>query len=470
MGENIIIECPGCGAKITANKKICDFCGSEIQASEVKKDIKSTYHWDADTSGKDEPEVKVKRSKKVEKRQLKELEKHRKKGVLKELQKSRITKKGRIGLITAAAVLGAGIVAVIVWLLLSSGVLSGIFGQGFDMTQTLVKFDGGKVTKKEMDKYLVFLKNQNPASVPAETDPQYVVLQQNIADSLVVLKLLERYGSKNGFTVTAKELSDEYANLIKSYPSEAAFEQDLKDRKIDGAFLDEQIKSQILRDKINAKVTEKVVVSDADTQKYYEDNKETLFKVPDQVKVSHILIKFNAPSGETVTDAIKAEAKKKIDDVASQLKNGADFAELAKKYSEDTASVPAGGDIGFISKGQTVPEFENAAFVLEVGKVSDVVETTYGYHILKVIEKKVSYVQTYEEVKDTIKSYLLSNKQMEEWQKFIYSLVDASKVVYTTGLKGTLLDNRQAQSTDTGATTTQPTETTTQPAETSGST
>ena len=425
-----------------------------MEEKDNKKEIKDTYHWDNDTSGKEEPEVKVKRSKKVEKRQIKEIEKNRKKGVLKDLQKSRITKKGRIGIIAAAAVVGAGIIAAIAWMIF------GYFGLGFDMTKTLAKFDGGKVTQKELDKYIVFLKNQDPASVPAVTDPQYVVLQQNIVDSVVVLKLLDRYGAKNGFTVTDQELSTEYDNLIKSYPSKADFEKDLADRKIDKPFLDEQMKSQILRDKIYAKVTEKTIVSDADTRKYYEDNKETLFKVPDQVKVSHILIKFNVAAGETVTDAVKAEAKKKIDDVASQLKNGADFTEMATKYSEDTASVPAGGDIGFISAGQTVPEFETAAFALEIGKISDVVETTYGYHILKVTEKKVSYVQTFDEVKDTIKSYLLSNKQMEEWQKFVYSLVDASKVVYTTVLKGTLLD-RQARSTGTAETTAQPaTETT----------
>ena len=425
-----------------------------MEEKDNKKEIKDTYHWDNDISGKEEPEVKVKRSKKVEKRQIKEIEKNRKKGVLKDLQKSRITKKGRIGIIAAAAVVGAGIIAAIAWMIF------GYFGLGFDMTKTLAKFDGGKVTQKELDKYIVFLKNQDPASVPAVTDPQYVVLQQNIVDSVVVLKLLDRYGAKNGFTVTDQELSTEYDNLIKSYPSKADFEKDLADRKIDKPFLDEQMKSQILRDKIYAKVTEKTIVSDADTRKYYEDNKETLFKVPDQVKVSHILIKFNVAAGETVTDAVKAEAKKKIDDVASQLKNGADFTEMATKYSEDTASVPAGGDIGFISAGQTVPEFETAAFALEIGKISDVVETTYGYHILKVTEKKVSYVQTFDEVKDTIKSYLLSNKQMEEWQKFVYSLVDASKVVYTTVLKGTLLD-RQARSTGTAETTAQPaTETT----------
>jgi foldase protein PrsA len=444
-----------------------------LEEKDNKKDIKNTYHWDEDTSVKEEPEVKVRRSKKVEKRQIKELEKHRKKEVLKEFQRSRITKKGRMGIIAAASVLGAGIIAVIVWLLLSTGTLSGIFGERFDMTKTLAKFEGGKVTQKELDKYLVFLKNQDPASVPAETDPQYVVLEQNIIDSLVVLKLLNSYGADNGFTVTDEELNIEYDNLIKTYPSKEDFEKDLVDRKIDRSFLDEQMESQILRDEIYAKVTENIVVSDAESQKYYEDNREALFKVPDQVKVSHILIQFTVPEGETLTDAIKAEAKKKIDDVASQLKDGADFAELAIKYSEDTASAPNGGDIGFISAGQTVPEFETAAFALEIGKISDIIETTYGYHILKVTEKKATYVQTFDEVKDTVKSYLLSNNQMEEWQKFVYSLVDASKIVYPTDLKGTLLDARETESTDTSDTSTettaQPTETTAQPAsETSG--
>ncbi len=466
MGENIILECPGCGAKITDNKKVCDNCGREIQASEPKKDIKETYHWDNDMPSKEEPEAKVKRSKKVEKRQIKDEEKNRRKEAIKELQRSRITKKGKTGIIVAASVLGAGIIAVILWLVLSTGALSGIFGQAFDMTKTLAKFDGGKVTQKELDKYLVFLKNQDPASVPAETDPQYLVLQQNIVDSIAVLKLLDQYGAKNGFAVTDAEMAVEYDNLVKSYASPEAFEQDLIDRKIDRPFLDEQIKSQLLRDKVYAKVTEKTVVSDAETQKYYEDNRETLFKVPDQVKVSHILIKFNVATGETVTEAVKAEAKKRIDDVASQLENGADFTEMVTKYSEDTASVPAGGDIGYISAGQTVPEFEAAAFALEVGKLSEVVETTYGYHILKVSEKKESYIQTFDEVKDTVKSYLLSNKQMEEWQNFVYSLVDASKVVYTTTLKGALLD-RQTAGTDTGASsTTQPAETTALPADT----
>jgi foldase protein PrsA len=242
--------------------------------------------------------------------------------------------------------------------------------------------------------------------------------------------------------VSDKEVTDEINTLIKNYESEAAFEQDLKVKKISRSFLDEQVKSQLLRDKVFALATKDVTISDEETKKYYDDNAETLFMVPEQVKVSHILIKFAIPEGAELNDTIKAEAKTKITDIQEQLNNGADFAGIAKQYSEDTASAVNGGDIGFISKGQTVAEFEEAAFALEVDQVSEVVESIFGYHIIKCVEKQSPRVKTYDEVKDTIKSYLLNNEQLVAWEDFVYSIVNNAGIVYPTSLKGRLLEPR----------------------------
>ena len=266
------------------------------------------------------------------------------------------------------------------------------------------------------------------------------VLQENILDSIIVLKLLEEYGKQNGFSVTEKEISDEYDKLVKNYQSEAEFEKDLKAKKVTKEFLEEQISNQLLRDKIFNKETANVVVSDAEIKKYYDDNDETTFKVPEQVRVSHILIKFNIPEGQQLNDSIKNEAKVKISDIEKQLAEGGDFAELAKKYSEDTVSAPNGGDIGFISKGQTVAEFEDVAFKLEVGEVSPIVETYYGYHLIKVTEKKDYYIKSYDEVRDTIESYLVNNKKMKVWEDFVYLLIDKAEIKYTSGIKGQLLN------------------------------
>jgi hypothetical protein len=85
-------------------------------------------------------------------------------------------------------------------------------------------------------------------------------------------------------------------------------------------------------------------------------------------------------------------------------------------------------------------EFEEATFALKVGEVSDIVETTYGYHLIKVTDHKDAYIKDFSEVTDTIKSYLLNNKQTAEWEKFLFDLIRKSNIKYTTDLKGTLLD------------------------------
>ncbi len=394
-----------------------------------KKDYSKIYRWDDE-----EEQVELtqrKKSKKVLKRQLKEKEKKRKAELQKEREKVRITKKGYVAIIVGVVVV---IAAFVCWYLFV------YLGIGLDLTRTVATVDGVKVSQKEVDTYVEFLKNQSPGSVPAEDDPQFKVLQENILDTIIVFKLLEEYARQNGFNVTNKEIDEEYQKIAANYQSIESFENELKSKNISKDFLKEQISTSILRDKIFNKITEDAVVSEEEIKKYYDDNDETLFKVPEQIRVSHILIKFNVPEGQELNDNIKNEAKSKITDIENQLKQGADFAELAKKYSEDTASAPNGGDIGFISKGQTVAEFENAAFSLNVGEVSQIVETYYGYHLIKVTEKKDSYIKTFDEVKDTIKSYLLNNKKMQMWQDFIYSLIGKAEIIYKSQLKGQLLD------------------------------
>lgn len=404
------------------------------------KDLKKLFKWDEDeaveqqeTQKKQEDSEVQKRkvSKKVLKRLEKEKEKQRKKGILEENKKSKITKKGKVIIIAVSSVIILGIVF---WLLF------GYFGIGFDLTRTLAKVDDLKVTEKELMTYLDFLKNQNESSVPEKSDPQYDVLRQNLLDSIIVLKLIQKYGKNNGFVITDKDIDDELAKLKSNYKSEDEFIKELKTNKITINFLESQIKNQLLRDKIFAKVTKNINVSDEEVKKYYDDNKETLFTVPEQIKVSHILIKFTVPEGQQLTDEIKNQAKAKIEDIQNQLKNGARFEELAKKYSEDTVSGPQGGDIGFISKGQTIAEFENVAFALQVGQVSDIVQTSYGFHLIKVTDKKESYIKSFEEVKETIKSYLINTKQMKAWEDFVYNLIKQAKIVYTTDLKGKLTD------------------------------
>jgi len=130
------------------------------------------------------------------------------------------------------------------------------------------------------------------------------------------------------------------------------------------------------------------------------------YQVPNRVHVEHILLLTN-----NKTDAEVAEVRKKAEDVLKQAqKSGAKFEDLAKKYSEDPGTKDKGGDLGWIGQGQTVAEFEKTAFSLEKGKISDVIKTQYGFHIIKVLDKETAHTKPFEEVKDSIRTPLLLTK------------------------------------------------------------
>lgn len=118
------------------------------------------------------------------------------------------------------------------------------------------------------------------------------------------------------------------------------------------------------------------------------------FRLGERVRLRQIMLNTTDKTPEE-----RQQAKELAEDLLKQIRNGADFAELAKKYSEDTATAPAGGDIGWVARGQTVPEFENAAFALNPGQVSDVIQTEYAYHIIEVLEKDRERVQSFDDVR-----------------------------------------------------------------------
>ena len=125
----------------------------------------------------------------------------------------------------------------------------------------------------------------------------------------------------------------------------------------------------------------------------------------DRVHVEHILLKTVGK-----TEAESAEIQKQAEDVLKQAKKGANFEDLAKKYSEDTGTKEKGGDLGWIVDKQTVPEFQQAAFSLPRGSISDLVKTNYGFHIIKVLDKESAHTKTFEEVRSTIEPILAEEK------------------------------------------------------------
>jgi peptidyl-prolyl cis-trans isomerase D len=145
-------------------------------------------------------------------------------------------------------------------------------------------------------------------------------------------------------------------------------------------------------------------------QAYYDQHREE-FRVPEQVKVAHILIKTPLPTpGEKEDEKAVADAKAKAEDVLKQVKAGGDFAKLAEKYSDDPGSAKTGGELGWIGRGRTVPEFEKAAYSLAKGQTSDLVKSSYGFHIIRVEDKQDAHLKTLVEVKNDIEQKVRQQK------------------------------------------------------------
>ena len=163
-------------------------------------------------------------------------------------------------------------------------------------------------------------------------------------------------------------------------------------------------------------------VGDAEIQQYYNQHLKD-YQVDEQVKVRHILIKVD-PSADAKTDAA---AKAKAEDLLKQIKGGANFADLAKKNSDDPGSKDQGGELGFLKRGATVPEFDQAAFSLQPGQLSNVIKTKYGYHILQVEEKQTAHTRPLDEVKSTIVALLTRQKEGAQEQAFAQQLANEAQ-------------------------------------------
>lgn len=157
-----------------------------------------------------------------------------------------------------------------------------------------------------------------------------------------------------------------------------------------------------------AKLRARTRVDDATLRAYYNSHIDE-YKVQNRAHVEHILFKTIGK-----TDAEVAEIRAKTQDVLNKAKKGASFEDLAKKFSEDDATKPKGGDLGWIVEGQTVPEFQQAAFSLPKGSISDLVKTQYGFHIIKVIDRETAHTKSFEEVRESILPILLDEKVRQD--------------------------------------------------------
>ncbi|MBA2847769.1 hypothetical protein G4V39_07005 [Thermosulfuriphilus ammonigenes] len=180
----------------------------------------------------------------------------------------------------------------------------------------------------------------------------------------------------------------------------------------------QQARSAILaQELIRRQIIDKTEINDAEARKYYQENKAQ-FSQPERIKARHILIAVEDPAS---ADSKKA-AREKAEKILARVRAGEDFAELAKKYSDDPGSREKGGDLGFFSRGQMIEPFEKAAFSLKVGEISGLVESPFGYHIIKVEERQPAQTTPYEKVKEQVREKALEAKRESVLEAYLQQL------------------------------------------------
>jgi len=183
---------------------------------------------------------------------------------------------------------------------------------------------------------------------------------------------------------------------------------------------------------MEGKFAGKLNFDDSDALEYYNENRDK-FRTPEQVRASHILITPKPSDPNTDPNKAKAQAKAEAQELLKQIKSGtADFATLAKEHS-NCSSASRGGDLGFFGRGKMVPAFEQVAFALKPGQVSDVVETRFGYHVITVTDRKDAEEISYDEAKDNILTQLKQQKKREIADQYIKSLKAEAEIVYPPG-------------------------------------
>jgi len=247
-------------------------------------------------------------------------------------------------------------------------------------------------------------------------------LTLNLLTSLINSKLIYQKAIASGIKATDAEVQAEFQKIAKTFKSDAEMNIALAEQNTDRATLEKSLHETLTLSKyVSETIDKKITVTPDELAKYYASNPDE-FKHPDIVRTSHILI----PIGDTSEQ--DAKAKERAEALLARIRKGEDFAKLAKENSVD-ASASQGGDIGFSSKDALTPEYSEAAFSLPVGGTA-IVKSQYGYHVIKVTEKKKEGVSSLEEVKAQLTEFLKNQKSQAELTRLVQQLRNQAKIEY----------------------------------------
>ncbi|MHC4642837.1 MAG: peptidylprolyl isomerase [Planctomycetota bacterium] len=292
-----------------------------------------------------------------------------------------------------------------------------------------VTVNGVAIMEKDIDADFKKMTAQAPPAYVEQNKEQF---RRQVLDRAIAIKLIDEKAKAAKITVTEEDILAQVNEIAaQQRMSSEDFKKMLQSRGMDYDEWKQQIQWGVMLGKlVEADFGDQLNITDTDANNFYSANIKQ-FDTPEQVKASHILI---TPVTDPNVDPNEAEAGAlaKAQDLLKQVKEGANFAELATANS-DCPSKAKGGDLGYFGRGGMAPPFEKAAFALKVNEVGDIVKTQFGYHIIKVTDKKEASRKTFEQAKQEIVRTLKQQKQRELFAKYLEQIRAEAKIVYPPG-------------------------------------
>ena len=287
-----------------------------------------------------------------------------------------------------------------------------------ELPEILARVNGENVTKVDFER---LIKNIEASRGAIPADRRDEVLRAAL-DQLITYHAMKQEATARKLPVTYADL-DSRLTQMQGKMSTDEFSKALTARNTTVEQLRSDARTDMMIDKMmESELSTTTAATEAEAKDFYDKNPDK-FKQGEGVRASHILVMAN----ESADDATKKKARAKIDGVLKRVRAGEDFAALAKEHSDD-GSKDQGGDLGFFTKGQMVPAFDAAAFALKPGEISDVVTTQFGYHIIKMVERREATTVPLEKVQPQILQYLSEQKKRDRVNVFIEEVKKRAKI------------------------------------------
>jgi peptidyl-prolyl cis-trans isomerase C len=283
----------------------------------------------------------------------------------------------------------------------------------------IARVNGENVTKADFDRLIKNMELGAGQPIPSERRDE---IMRRSLDQLITYTLLTQETKARKIAVTGAEVEARLGEMRKQFPDEAAFKKALSERGMTVERLREDARIDMVISKMmDAEVANLPPPTDDQARDFYQKNPDK-FQQPEAVRASHILI----PTGGA-DEAGKKKLRAQAESLLKQIKDGADFAQLARQHSKDN-SAAQGGDLNYFTKGQMVPQFDQVAWALKPGEVSGIVETQFGYHIIKATDRRAASTVEFEKVSERIRQFLMEQQKQQRAEAFVDGLKKKARI------------------------------------------